>query len=531
MHGFAACIEQRRAGRWLPAAIALALLGGPAASAQQAVADPIPEAIVKGDLTVVLEPFVQAPRTDDPVPPGVGANDAVGRIQYLLPVPGSKRLAFNDTRGVLYLTGPKGGEAGVYLDLRERDVGFSNARFPNESGFMGFAFHPHFAAAGEPGYGKLYTAFSATPASGVADFEERPGNVQESVVREWTAADPSADVFHGTSREVLRVGQFASNHNVGSIAFNPTAEESSDDFGLLYVGFGDGGGAHDPVDAGQNLATPLGAVARIDPLAAAAGRGYGIPPDNPFVGHAFAVEEIWAYGLRHPQQFSWDTDGRMFIADIGQDQIEEVNLGEAGGNYGWRLREGTFATGHEYRRRVGPVYPRPAADAREYLYPVAQYDHDEGFAVGGGYVYRGSAIPYLHGKYVFTDFPRGRVFAFDADRLDATELATIEELRLVVDGKEQDLVDIAGFPNTYRRGTRRVDARLGIDHDGELYLLSKGDGWVRKLVAHGLDVGADAARAYWTTRRNWAVCEDGDVVPRGEPCPACDEDGERASCE
>ena len=524
MQWFPVCGD-RRADRRLLVAAALVLLGSRAALAQPALTDPLPDPIVKGELTVALEPFVQAPRTEDTVPPSAGANDAAARIQYLLPVPGSDRLAFNDIRGVLYLTGPEGGEASVYLDLREQIVGFSNARFPNEAGFMGFAFHPNFVAAGQPGYGKLYTAFSATPESGVADFEERWDNVQESVVREWTAADPQAEVFRGTSREMLRVGQFAVNHNVGTIAFNPTAGESSEDFGLLYLGFGDGGGGYDPANAGQNLATPLGAILRIDPLDVAEPRGYGIPASNPFVGRPGAVEEIWAYGLRHPQQFSWDVDGRMFISDIGQDWIEEVNLGEAGGNYGWRLREGTFATGYEYRRWVRAVFPLPAADPPQYLYPLAQYDHDEGFAIGGGYVYRGAGIPYLRGKYVFTDFPRGRVFVFDADDAEAATPARIEELRLVVDGKEQDLVEVAGFPNTYQPGALRVDARVGIDHEGELYLLTKGDGWVRKLVAHGLG-GADVASDYWSTRRNWVVCEDGSVVGRGEQCPSCDEDDE-----
>ena len=188
--------------------------------------------------------------------------------------------------------------------------------------------------------------------------------------------------------------------------------------------------------------------------------------------------EIWAYGLRHPQQFSWDGDGRLFIADIGDSQVEEINLGVAGGNYGWPLREGTFATAHGVGRvDTHRVFPLP--DGNEaFIHPVAQYDHDYGGAVGGGYVYRGAGVPALQGKYIFTDFLHGLVFAFDAYSLHAGP-ATIEEVRLYFDGEEKVLKDVTA----YRAGRLRVDARLGIDSTGELYMLTKGDGWIRKLVS------------------------------------------------
>ena len=151
------------------------------------------------------------------------------------------------------------------------------------------------------------------------------------------------------------------------------------------------------------------------------------------MGEAGVAPEIWAYGLRHAQQFSWDTDGRMFMGEIGQGMVEEINLGVPGANYGWRLREGTFATGFAVEGgRRGQVYPPPAQDEQPFVYPVAQYDHDEGSAISGGFVYRGSAIPELQGKYVFTDFPRGRVFYIDADTLVPGQLAEIRELRLVL---------------------------------------------------------------------------------------------------
>ena len=487
MHSFGGYAPRRAfvalAGLSLALAPAFAEDGNP-----EPLTDPLPDKIVKGDIVVAAVPFVRAPPSADPAKPPT-TNDAYARIQYLLPIPdGSGRLAFNDVRGSLYVTDLAASPPRMYLNLRNQDVDFHNAAFPNEAGFLGFAFHPQFGQPGKPGYGKFYTAFSAGPDSGEAAYLDERGENQESVIREWTAADPTAAAFRGTSREVMRVGQFEPTHNIGTIAFNPTASEDSADYGLLYVCFGDGGGRNDPRAYGQNLAVPLGAIARIDPMvgndAQTDERGYGIPPDNPFVDTPGAAAEIWAWGLRHPQQFSWDRDGRMFIGDIGQDYVEEVNLGIAGGNYGWRLREGTFATALDIGTDLdGAVYQRPPADPQSFVYPIAQYDHDEGFAIAGGFVYRGKSIPELRGKYVFTDIARGRVFFFDADGVRPGQLATIEELRLQFDGEERDLVAVAGYANTYH-GVEypRVDLRLGIDQEGELYLLTKGDGWIRKLV-------------------------------------------------
>ena len=450
------------------------------AGTQEPLEDPIPETIQKGDPIVGTEEFVRVPRTSDSSEGGQ-TNPAYARIQYLVSVgDGSGRLAVNELRGPVYLTDESGKTPTVYLDMRGRDVGFDDSMFPNETGVVSVAFHPQFGQEGAPGFGKFYTAYSAGSASGVADYLDDDSESHESVIREWTATDPSAHVFSGTSREVFRIGQFAPNHNIGTIAFNTHAEPGSPDYGLLYACLGDGGAAHDPQNFGQSLAVPQAGIIRIDPLAGDGDQGYGIPADNPFVGREGAAPEIWAYGLRHPQHFSWDTDGRMFIG-VGQNQVEEVNLGRPGGNFGWRLREGTFASGYAVGRGPGPLFPLPSPDEGGFVYPVAQYDHDEGNAVGGGFVYRGQAIPQLRGKYVFADFPRGRLLSIDADALDPGQLVTITEIRLVIGGREQDLVDVAGFPNTYGPDNR-VDLRLGTDSAGEQYLLTKGDGWVRKLV-------------------------------------------------
>ncbi len=443
--------------------------------------DPIRETIQKGNLVVGVDEFVRVPRTVDSSDGGQ-TNPAYARIQYLVPIgDGTGRLAINDLRGPLYLTDESGATPTVFLDLRQQGIGFDDSMFPNETGLASVAFHPQFGLEGTPGYGKFYTAYSASSDTGVADYLEDDAESHESVIREWTASDPTANVFRGTSREVFRIGQFAPNHNIGTIAFNPHVGPESPEYGFLYACLGDGGAAHDPRDYGQSLEVPQAAIIRIDPLGGDRTKGYGIPPDNPFVGDADVAPEIWAYGLRHPQHFSWDADGRMFIGDIGQNQIEEVNLGRAGANYGWRVREGTFATGYAVGRGPGPAFPLPTTDDQEFVYPIAQYDHDEGNAVGGGFVYQGQAIPELRGKYVFADFPRGRLFSIETDAIDDEQPKEITEIRLVIDEREQDLVEVAGFANTYGPGDR-VDLRLGTDSTGELYLLTKGDGWIRKLV-------------------------------------------------
>ncbi len=454
-----------------------------AESKSQPLQDPIADKIAKGDIVVAAREFVRAPRTTDSST--LNANAAYARIQYLLPIgDGSSRLVFNDLRGLLYLTDESGRAPNIYLDLRKQNVGFDDSMFPNETGLSGFAFHPEFSDRGKPGHGKFYTAYSTSSVDAFADYLDDDAADHESVIREWTANDPSATSFRGSSREVFRIGQFSPNHNIGTLAFNPYAEAGSKDHGMLYFSLGDGGGAFDPRNYGQSRRTPQAAILRIDPLKGTNGKGYGIPPDNPYAGDPDSAPEIWVYGLRHAQQFSWDRDGRMFIGDIGQNQVEEINLAVAGANYGWRLREGTFATAFAVPNQLaGPVFPLPADDDEKmFTYPVAQYDHDEGDAVSGGFVYRGSGIPELQGRYVFTDLARGRVFYIHELLLTPSLLAEIKELRISFDGREQDLLDVAGYPNTYAVG-KRVDLRIGIDTAGELYLLTKGDGWIRKLVS------------------------------------------------
>ncbi|MCH8142910.1 MAG: PQQ-dependent sugar dehydrogenase [Proteobacteria bacterium] len=463
-----------------------------AGEAPVALENPIPEKIQQGDIVVRAVPFLQVPRTQDPhdrsiIQEGISiplhSSKAYARLQYMLPIrDGSGRLAISDIRGLLYVTDSGGKRLSTYLDLRISTKNLSDV-FPNETGLLGFAFHPDFANEGKAGYGKLYTAYSATSDGDPATYLEAETLSHYSVIREWTTSDPGADTFTGTSREIFRVGQFAQSHNIATLSFNPYVREGSPDYGLLFVSMGDGGSAYDPNDYGQSLQEPLGAILRIDPLPADSSRKYGIPQDNPFIGRKKVAPEIWAYGLRHPQQFSFDTDGRMFINDIGQNHIEEVNIGEPGANYGWRTREGTFASGYGLGIGIsGFVFNEPANNV-SFVDPIAEYDHDEGNAIGSGFVYRGQDIPALQGKYVAADIVQGRLFYFDVGDVQPGRPAQLKELRIHINGAEQPLLRAVGYENSYDRNTLRADLRLGIDDAGELYLLTKGDGWIRKLAA------------------------------------------------
>lgn len=444
--------------------------------------NPFPQKIRKGEIVVAAIERFRLPQLKDGTTGGSTTN-AYARVQYLNPIgDGSGRVAICELRGVLYVADQDGESLQSYLDHRAYDISFDNSMMPNETGFAGFAFHPEFSQRGKAGYGKLYTAFSATSGSGESTYLKDDASSHESVIEEWTTTDHAAVPFKGTRREVFRIGQFAPNHNIGTIGFNPAAKPGSSDYGNLYFCLGDGGAAFDPKDYGQSLVSPQGAILRINPIALSSGGSYSIPDDNPFVSSPNLAPEIWAYGLRHPQHFSWDKSGRMFIMDIGQNQVEEVNIGVAGANYGWRLREGTFSTGLGVAGiGIGPVYDLPADDPNIFTDPVAQYDHDEGKANASGFVYEGTLLKELIGKFVFADIVRGRVFYIETTNLIPGKPAEIKELRLIVNSKEQDLIDVVGYPNTYATGPR-ADLRLGVDESGELYLLTKGDGWVRKLV-------------------------------------------------
>lgn len=254
----------------------------------------------------------------------------------------------------------------------------------NEQGLLGIAFHPT---------GRWF----------YLDWTDKAGDTH---VTEWAFDGARATA----RRDVLTQDQPYANHNGGQLAFGPD--------GLLYIGLGDGGSGGDPQGNAQNLGTWLGKLLRIDPR----GKPYKVPKDNPFVGKGGAKPEIWAYGLRNPWRFSFDRQtGDLWIGDVGQNGWEEVDYqpagSEGGENYGWNLREG--------------AKPYKGGRASDFTEPVITYALGEGgtCSVIAGFVYRGKAIPWLEGSFVYADFCAGWVKAAPEDDLAmAAQVGTLEQI-------------------------------------------------------------------------------------------------------
>jgi glucose/arabinose dehydrogenase len=301
----------------------------------------------------------------------------------------------------------------------------------DERGLLGLAFSPGFNDPTSSGYRALYTYQSEATGTAPADFGPAAGTLtgpidHQNVLVQWKVSATNPNVVDPSSRrDLLREDHPALNHNGGTIAFGPDGD--------LYLAIGDGGTANDTgnghiVSTGnaQSLSVVMGKMLRIDVNGNNSANGrYGIPANNPFVNTAGAVKEIYAYGLRNPYKFSFDsTSGKLVEGDVGQNNVEEVNLITSGGNYGWAVKEGTFLF-NRTGANAGSVNPvnSPGSPAG-LIDPVLEYDHNNGTAVVGGFVYHGSLLPQLDGKYVFGDFSNGAFSAPGNGRLFYADLAT-----------------------------------------------------------------------------------------------------------
>ncbi|MCX5659276.1 MAG: Ig-like domain-containing protein [Planctomycetota bacterium] len=461
----------------------------PGSTNPQIVGNGYPAVINRPGLSVAVSDVAQIPASVDPV----SSTLKPARLNFVFSAnDGSGRLFVNDMRGKLWIIKNGVVQPTPFLDIAAARAGVfddDTSVINSERGFSTFAFDPDFSNIGTPGYRKVYTVHTEFAGSGAADFGAPWGvAVHQDVLSEWTVSAGNPDVIDvSTRRDVMRLDQPRVDHNMNQIAFNPAAAPGSADYGKLYVGVGDGGNTGndgptfqaDRFGDGQNRLIPFGKILRIDPHGTNGASGhYGLPTDNPFVGAADpanqTIDEIWALGFRNPQRFSWDpATGKMYIADIGQKNAEEVNLGVAGANYGWGDREGMFVVDHDPSSQT-IAFGRPANDETlGYTYPVATYDRSEGIAIVGGFVYRGSAIPYLQGKYVFGDLNNGRMFYADVNDLTQGAQANIQELTLLSGGVQKTLLQIIGGS--------RSDLRFGLGGDGEIYLTTKFDGKVRML--------------------------------------------------
>ncbi len=371
------------------------------------ITNPIAEPIEFGDLDIHLEHWAAAPATSRKTPRA--------RINCLKPLPGkSGRLFINDLRGPLYEI--RNGSLQPYLDIRDHVPEFFDERGLG-GGFNFFEFHPEFDKNG-----RFYTIHSEEPGRSEPDFigpDHRDGHTIDCVIIEWMANDPQSSVFSGSFRTLMRIRFPIHIHFVQDMVFNPTALLGDDDYGLLYIGVGEGGS----MKAGQasnlnRLDSLLGTIIRIDPLGNnSANEKYGIPDTNPWAsdGDDDTLGEIWAIGFRNPHRFAWSAQGQLLVTDIGETDIEEINLVQKGGNYGWPHREGTFE--FQLDRNKFGLLPLPEND-EGYTYPIAQFDHTEARAISGGHIYQGKQHPLLRGKYLFGAIVLGHLYTMDAETLE-----------------------------------------------------------------------------------------------------------------
>ncbi len=331
--------------------------------------------------------------------------------------PGDNRFFVVQQSGTVRIIENGALRSGNFLDIQSL-VNFDG----QEQGLLGLSFHPNYSTNRK--FYVNYTRDSPSRQTVIAEFQTSASDPNQ--------ADP------GSERILLTVNQPFPNHKGGQLVFGTD--------GFLYIGLGDGGDAGDPLNNAQNLFSLLGKILRIGVDAPFTGSlQYAIPADNPFAGSS-GSPEIFAYGLRNPWRFSLEQgSSRIFVADVGQGNFEEVDILQKGGNYGWRVMEGAHC-----------FNPSTGCDTSNKIMPIAEYDHTVGIAVIGGYVYKGTAIPSLANKYIFGDLT-GKIFSL-------TEAPA----------------------NTFTRSdlltTNRMVSSLSQDAAGEVYVLDYGAGIILKLV-------------------------------------------------
>lgn len=426
------------------------------------IKNPIPDSIETSDLVVGVELLTQIPPSADQPP--------LTRIIKLEYHPSSGDLFISDIRGKMYKL--VNGQPVMYMDMAILKPKFLTRPGIN-TGFGSFAFHPEFAKNG-----LLYTTHAEPAYSAKSDYDY-PDSIPVAlqwVLSEWKT-DPAIFPFSGKSRELFRIDMPTPIHGMQEIAFNHRSKRGDEDYGLLYVGIGDGGSA----EIGQSLVSPApnrvwGSLLRIDPSGNNSRNGkFGIPSRNPFSKSDSAkfAREIYAYGFRNPHRFNWTKTGQLLAVNIGQTNIESVNLVLPGHFYGWPIREGDFE--ERFFNNVGKVYNLPSDDTIYHVsYPVAEYDHDEGVAIAGGFEYSGSKVPQLAGKYIFGDLNSGRLFYVNSKELQFGKRATIKEWRVSINGAPTTIAALCK--------NKRVEMRFGKDSSGEIYVFTKPDGKIYRLI-------------------------------------------------
>ena len=442
-----------------------ALPGSKLVKGDSSIANPIPESIKRPTLTVGLELTTQMPAstTDSQAP--------LARITKLDVEPTTGNLFIVDLRGKLYKL--QNNKPVVYMDMAKLKPKFIHE--PRvATGFGSFAFHSDFAKNG-----LLYTTHAEAPKSGKADFSYADSIkvTLQWVLTEWKTTTPNAANFSGTGRELFRMNMVTGMHGVQEIAFNPLCKPGDEDYGLLYVCIGDGAAVEEGYPFLAHSTNKVwGTILRLDPAGNNSSNGhYGIPQTNPFANQPTnGLGEIYAYGFRNPHRISWTKSGQLLACNIGQGNIEAIDLVLPGHDYGWPIREGNFLL--DPGGDLNKIYPLATNDSvYKITYPIAAYDHDEGIAISGGLEYYGSRIPELRGKYLFGDIASGRLFYINIADIKMGKQAPIMEWK----------ISLNKSPTTLKALCKndRADLHFGRDAEGELYILTKTDGKVYKLVS------------------------------------------------
>ncbi len=490
-----------------------------------------------------LTDYVQMPITADNTDNSTRAE--LARVNFLRDEPGGRRFFVNDLNGPLYILDKQTKQFTKYLDfngLEGRPGLFKRFTFQRNfaTGLINVVFDPDYARNGifytihmedptieapaEPGTGVArgldLSGYRATPTNVTPTW---PGAMinREAVMIEWTDTNIRNTTFEGTARELLRMQLASPIHPLGEMTFNPVARRGDPDWRVMYVGVGDSGtGEQKDIRrmTPQRLDNLSGKILRIIPdlreytgtsTVSANGR-YRIPNDNPFTSIDGARKEIWAVGLRNPHRLAWDVDPaqprapRLFAFSIGLTHWETVVIIKKGANYGYPLREGPQVMTLEGMKDVPADDTIPwqitetiARGTVKPIYPVIAYAHisSGGDAIAGGVIYRGSKVPALKDKLLFGDITTGHVWYADikdvvaADDGNPTTLATMHEVDAGLRGLVEETFHSRGgvgdaMPGAGAvSGRGRVDLRFAEDHDGNLYVLTKSDGMIRRIVA------------------------------------------------
>lgn len=419
--------------------------------------------VKKSGLKIELEEVVQIPRLKD-------ASPDLGIVTLRAHPSGDGTLFASDQNGIIYKI--INGKAGIFLDVRKYIKDFQ-AGPGIATGVGSFDFHPDFL-----NNGLIYISYAEKYKGQQADYAvviDTLQSVVQWIISEWKMDNVKDKIFKGTHRELLRLHAPNFAHGCQEVSFITGLSKNNPEYGLLYFGYGDGGSNNiKRPELGHNLKSFLGTIMRIDPAGKNSTNGkYGIPASNPFVKDAdpATVKEIYAYGFRNPHRMAWDpTNGnRMMATDIGEANIEEINIVEKGGDYGWPYREGNYgiATLKDLKR----VYKPESSEPHRYKKPFAQYDHTEGNAISGGHVYEGNLAP-LKNKYIFGDIVNGKIFYVNLD--SQLKDSTVYELTIVENGRETSLQQMSH--------SKRLHLRIAYDpYRKELYVITKVDGKIRRV--------------------------------------------------